>query len=152
MRWRKERSTAIPEAIPEAAVESVPATSAVEKMGDNVTEGGDGYMIQVSSKLKEMTLPSEDTHAENPDKTEMTTEDEEANMKPGDPKNESAVSGGGGLPPPSEKLPATNGHDTATRDAEAAFQANASANTSEAAPAESPKQSGVATKPQAGRL
>ncbi|OJD36849.1 mucin-7 precursor [Diplodia corticola] len=54
-------------------------------------------------KKEEIALPAEEPTMGQPDK-KTDVEDESAEMKPSDPKEESAVSGGEALPPPTETL------------------------------------------------
>lgn len=65
-----------------------------------------------SIEEKMAALSVAETPADNPDKTSGAQE--EACLKPADPKDEATVSGGEALPPPAEVLPSTNKTTTAT--------------------------------------
>ncbi|KAK5130694.1 hypothetical protein LTR16_001354, partial [Cryomyces antarcticus] len=58
----------------------------------------------MGSGSKQMTLPAETAPTAQPDKSVLAVEDAEASMRPSDPKDEAAVSGGAALPPPAEDL------------------------------------------------
>ncbi|TKA53787.1 hypothetical protein B0A49_07688 [Cryomyces minteri] len=65
----------------------------------------DGTMTNgTGSGSKQTTLPAETAPTAQPDKPVSAVEDADASMRPSDPKDEAAVSGGAALPPPAEDL------------------------------------------------
>ena len=77
---------------------------------------------------KMAALSVAETPADNPDK--VSGAQEEASLKPADPKDEATISGGGALPPPTEVLPSANATTKApeTPKAPAATPSKAQAN------------------------
>lgn len=87
-------SVDIKEAIPENAIDPAPGlTPPVELRKE-----------EASAKLEDLRLSREDKPAENPDKPVSAVEEEPGDMKPSDPVDEAAVSGGEALPPVTEDL------------------------------------------------
>lgn len=86
------------EKTPQAAASIAQAATEPDTNTDNIEE-----------KLGALSLA--DAPPDNPDKV-VTGAQEEASLKPADPKDETTVSGGEGLPPPVEVLPSTNAEAT----------------------------------------
>ncbi|KAL9078985.1 MAG: hypothetical protein Q9157_002084 [Trypethelium eluteriae] len=97
---RKQSKAA--ETIPESAIETTPSPSPAirprkeKAMGDFVNKAGTG--------LKNTASVPEDTPGANPDKMVSAVEETPVTMRPTDPKDESAVSGGEALPPPANPI------------------------------------------------
>ncbi|KAL9095862.1 MAG: hypothetical protein Q9165_001859 [Trypethelium subeluteriae] len=97
---RKQSKAA--ETIPESAIETTPSPSPAirprkeKAMGDFVNKAGTG--------LKNTAPIPKDTPGANPDKMVSAVEETPVTMRPTDPKDESAVSGGEGLPPPANPI------------------------------------------------
>ncbi|KAF2648302.1 hypothetical protein K491DRAFT_699023 [Lophiostoma macrostomum CBS 122681] len=103
-----------PEETPEPA-EPVQAAAEQPQEADTIEE-------------KMAALSVAETPADNPDK--VSGVQEEASLKPADPKDEATISGGGALPPPTEVLPSANAATKApeTPKAPAATPSKAKAN------------------------
>ena len=86
--------------VPEAAIESMPPSVAATPLKPP-NFGQLGHDTIHSSMVKT------EKEAENPDKPVMGAEEEPGDMKPADPANEDAVSGGEALPPVAEDLTST---------------------------------------------
>ncbi|KAK4547064.1 hypothetical protein LTR36_001285 [Oleoguttula mirabilis] len=150
---RREQESNVAEAIPEAAVESAAVTPTVQASED--------YEDEDEAVDESPLAHKEDKEAPNPDKPTTAAEEEPGIMKPAQPANEGAVSGGDALPPITEDLrsnghaekaenaepsPKTNGestHSSATKSLESALK---TAKKPAAKPATKGKPSSITTK------
>ncbi|KAK5126636.1 hypothetical protein LTR85_009570 [Meristemomyces frigidus] len=112
---RREKESNVAEAIPEAAVESAAVTPMVQATEDH--EHGDDAVEESPLAHKEDKEPA------NPDKPTTAAEEEPGTIKPAEPADEKAVSGGEALPPVAEDL-RPNGHAASAEQAEPAPKTN----------------------------
>lgn len=99
---------------------------------------------KIEDTLAKLSL--QEVPADNPDKA-VTGAQEEASLKPADPKDEVTVSGGGALPPPTEVLPSANTAKaaSATPKAERSMPSKAKVNGTSTTPAATKKPAAIST-------
>jgi len=105
-REARRQSTIIPETVPENAVAATPTTTtpAVEAKdymaaGDLAKAKPDDQGVEeAGSKLKEMTLPGDNTPVANPDKPMTSAEEDPGTMQPADPNDDAATKINGDVP------------------------------------------------------
>ncbi|KAK8195996.1 hypothetical protein M8818_007147 [Zalaria obscura] len=143
-REERRESRIISETIPEAAIEQTPAATPAVEAKDYLAAGNlahgkevespfeddkpetpikkdkDEGVANVSSRLKEMTLPDEDMPASNPDKPVSAVEEEPGNMLPADPKEDTTLSSEDARPVNTESAPVTSSEPQAPAEEPAA--------------------------------
>ncbi|RMX86127.1 hypothetical protein D0869_03310 [Hortaea werneckii] len=105
---RREEESKIAQPIPEAAVESSGQTSAQTSGAGTpqmqATQDTKVQPVAVDPSPEQEAKVKEDKEPANPDKPTTAAEEEPVEMRPAEPANEEAVSGGQALPPVTEDL------------------------------------------------
>ncbi|KAI6885173.1 hypothetical protein KC360_g3824 [Hortaea werneckii] len=105
---RREEESKVAQPIPEAAVESSGPTSAqTSGAGTALMQADHDARVQpvaVDVSTEQEVQVKEDKEPANPDKPTTAAEEEPVEMRPAEPANEEAVSGGQALPPVTEDL------------------------------------------------